>query len=121
MAKKSVSGDSRDASENIPMTIGQIATAVAKSKTKDASKKRAIKTAALSSARGRLGPRVRYLRGAFASGRRLKPSKRDPIYSGNCGTSLEKRTSQAVYRASALPFPAQPVDAKQALNPSAGV
>ena len=46
MAKKSVSGDSRDASDNTPMTIGEIATAVAKKKTKGATKKRAIKTAA---------------------------------------------------------------------------
>ena len=45
MAKKSVSGDSRDASDNTPMTIGEIATAVAKKKTKGATKKRAIKTA----------------------------------------------------------------------------
>jgi hypothetical protein len=46
MAKMSVSGDSRDASDNTPMTIGEIATAVAKKKTKGATKKRAIKTAA---------------------------------------------------------------------------
>ena len=41
MAKMSVSGDSRDASDNTPMTIGEIATAVAKKKTKGATKKRA--------------------------------------------------------------------------------
>jgi hypothetical protein len=46
MAKKSVSGDTRDASDNIPMTIGEIATAVAKKKTKGATKKRVIKAAA---------------------------------------------------------------------------
>jgi hypothetical protein len=45
MAKKSVSGDTRDASDNIPMTIGEIATAVAKKKTKGATKKR-VKAAA---------------------------------------------------------------------------
>lgn len=46
MAKKSVSDDSRDASDNTPMTIDEIAAAVAKKKTKGAIKKRAIKTAA---------------------------------------------------------------------------
>jgi hypothetical protein len=46
MVKKSVSDDSRDASDSTPMTIGEIATAAAKKKTKDAAKKRAIKTAA---------------------------------------------------------------------------
>ena len=43
MAKKSVSGD---ASDNIPMTSGEIVIAVAKRKTKGATKKRAIKTPA---------------------------------------------------------------------------
>ena len=38
------SAAARAASDNTPMTIGEIATAVAKRKTKDANKKRAIKT-----------------------------------------------------------------------------
>ena len=46
MVKKSATADSRDASDNIPMTTGEIATAVAKRKTKRAAKKRAIKPAA---------------------------------------------------------------------------
>ena len=41
MAKKHVSAAARAASDNTPMTIGEIATAVAKRKT---NKKRAIKT-----------------------------------------------------------------------------
>jgi hypothetical protein len=40
MAKKSVTTDSRDASDNRPMTIGEIATAVAKKKARDATKRR---------------------------------------------------------------------------------
>lgn len=46
MAKKSVYGASREASDNTPMTIDEIATAVTKRKTKVAAKKRAIKTTA---------------------------------------------------------------------------
>jgi hypothetical protein len=46
MAKRSVSGDSREASDNTPMTIGEIATAVAKKKARDATKKRGMKIAA---------------------------------------------------------------------------
>ncbi len=46
MAKKSISGGSRDASENTPMTMGEIAAAMAKKKTKGATKKSAIETAA---------------------------------------------------------------------------
>ena len=45
MAKKSVYGASREASDNTPMTIDEIATAVTKRKTKVAAK-RAIKTSA---------------------------------------------------------------------------
>jgi hypothetical protein len=46
MAKKSVNSDSQDASDNRPMTIGEIATAVAKKKMRGATKRRAIKSAA---------------------------------------------------------------------------
>jgi hypothetical protein len=46
MAKKSVNSDSQDASDNRPMTIGEIATAVAKKKARGATKRRAVKTVA---------------------------------------------------------------------------
>jgi hypothetical protein len=46
MVKKSVTTGSRDASDNRPMTIGEIATAVAKKKTRGATKRRAIKATA---------------------------------------------------------------------------
>jgi hypothetical protein len=46
MTKKSVTSDSRDASDNSPMTIGEIATAVAKKKARGASKRRATKSTA---------------------------------------------------------------------------
>jgi hypothetical protein len=46
MAKKSTSSDSRDASDNRPMTIGEIATAVAKKKARGATERRSIKAAA---------------------------------------------------------------------------
>jgi hypothetical protein len=46
MAKKSVTTGSRDASDNRPMTIGEIATAVAKKKARGATKRRAIKAVA---------------------------------------------------------------------------
>jgi hypothetical protein len=46
MTKKSVTSDSRDASDNRPMTIGEIATAVAKKNARGASKRRATKSTA---------------------------------------------------------------------------
>jgi hypothetical protein len=46
MAKKSVNSESRDASDNRPMTIAEIATAVAKKKARGATKRRAIKAVA---------------------------------------------------------------------------
>ena len=46
MAKNSASAASREASDNTPMTIDEIATAMTKRKTKGAAKKRAIKISA---------------------------------------------------------------------------
>ena len=46
MAKRSVTSDSRDVSDNRPMTIDEIATAVAKKKARGATKRRAIKAVA---------------------------------------------------------------------------
>ena len=64
MAKKSTSGkvtealaDSRGASENVPMTTGEIATAVAKKKTMGPANKRATKTAAKKKAAGNRQPK----------------------------------------------------------------
>ena len=46
MTKKSVTSDSRGGSDNRPMTIGEIVTAVAKKKARGASKRRATKSTA---------------------------------------------------------------------------
>jgi hypothetical protein len=46
MAKKSVTNGSQDASNNRPMTIDEIATAVAKKKARGATQRRAVKAVA---------------------------------------------------------------------------